>query len=276
MVCRCMVVAVFMATLGALFTSDTVYSAEPVIPSIPSQFQAQPQITGISVNASDIVQASVNHWRGLSSHHRLTMTIVRSDWQRTMSMQGWTQGQNESLIRVIAPKKDRGNGTLLKGRAMWSYSPKINRVIKVPSSMMGQNWMGSDFSNKDVARSDDILTQYEHVLVATESDGDHQIYIIDSTPRENAPVVWGRERLSIRDDHILLQHQFFDQSDELVKTLNTLTIREFDGRTVAQHQRMQKQNTESEWTEITVDSVTFDVEIPANMFTLSNLRNPRH
>ena len=90
------------------------------------------------------------------------MTIHRPDWQRTMTMVAWTLGEKKSLVRVAAPKQDAGNGTLLIDKQMWTFSPKINRIVKIPSSMMNQSWMGSDFSNKDIARADDIVHQYTH------------------------------------------------------------------------------------------------------------------
>ena len=88
--------------------------------------------TGIR-DAKDIVRDAINHWRGTSSQGEMTMTIHRPDWERSMSMETWTQGEKRSLIRVTAPRKDRGNGTLMDDNNMWSFSPKINRVIKVPS-----------------------------------------------------------------------------------------------------------------------------------------------
>jgi outer membrane lipoprotein-sorting protein len=106
-------------------------------------------------DATQIVRDALNHWRGLSSQGEMTMTIHRPDWERSMSMQTWTRGEKQSLVRVTAPPKDRGNGgTLLDDNNMWTFSPKINRVIKVPSSMMSQSWMGSDFSNKDISRAE--------------------------------------------------------------------------------------------------------------------------
>ena len=38
---------------------------------------------------------------------------------------------------------------------------------------------------------------------------------------------------------------------------------------------MSKVETEGEWTEIRVDAVDYDIELADNLFTLSNLRNPR-
>ena len=226
-------------------------------------------------DATRIVQDAVNHWRGLSSDSVMTMVIHRPDWERSMTMRAWTKGDERTLVRVLEPKKDRGNGTLTDDDNMWTFSPKVNRVIKIPSSMMGQSWMGSDFSNKDVARADDIIDQYEHsILSVAEQDG-VTIYEIESIPQEDAAVVWGKEVLRIRDDHVVVSHEFFDQDGELVKTLTSLEIGEMGGRVIALRQRMGKVEAPDEWTEIQVVSVIYDIELSDNLFTLANLRNPR-
>jgi outer membrane lipoprotein-sorting protein len=226
-------------------------------------------------DATAIVQEAVNHWRGLSSDGVMTMVIHRPDWERSMTMRAWTKGDDRSLVRVLEPKKDRGNGTLTDDNSMWSFSPKVNRVIKIPSSMMGQSWMGSDFSNKDIARADDIVKLYDHSILSVEEVDGVTVYEIESIPHEDAAVVWGREVLKIRSDHVVVQHRFYDQDDELVKTLNSLNIGEMGGRTIALRQRMSKEASPEEWTEIQVVSVEYDIDLSENLFTLSNLRNPR-
>jgi hypothetical protein len=141
--------------------------------------------------------------------------------------------------------------------------------------MMGQSWMGSDFSNNDVARADDIIDQYDHsILSVTEAEG-ITIYEIESVPHEEAAVVWGREVLQIREDHVVISHRFYDQDGELVKQLTSLEIGEMGGRLVALRQRMAKVEAEDEWTEIQLDSIEYDVDLKDSLFTLSNLRNPR-
>ena len=226
-------------------------------------------------DAREIVKASIDNWRGLSSYGEMTMTIHRPSWERSMSMRGWTSGSKNSLIRVTAPKKDAGNGTLMVDNNMWSYAPKVNRVIKVPSSMMSQSWMGSDFSNKDVSRADDIVDQYDHALLDTEEIDGHTVWTIESVPHEEAAVVWGKEVLRIRDDDVLLKQEFWDQDGVLVKTLTSLEIGEMGGRTIALRQRMAKTESDDEWTEFSIQSMEFDIEISDNVFTRSNLQNPR-
>ena len=239
-------------------------------------------VTAVSLGAADttpdakgIVRAAVDHWRGLSSYSEMSMLIHRPDWERSMTMQAWTKGDEKSLVRVIEPKKDRGNGTLTDDNDMWTFSPKVNRVIKIPSSMMGQSWMGSDFSNKDVARADDIIDQYDHTLLGTEVVEGVTVYEIQAIPHEQAAVVWGREELRIRDDYVVLEHRFYDQDGELVKALRTLEIEDRGGRTIASRQRMVKEDEPEEWTEIEVLSVEYEIDIRDSVFTLSNLRNPR-
>jgi len=226
-------------------------------------------------DAADIVRATIDNWRGKSSYGEMTMTIHRPSWERTMSMRAWTQGSKKSLVRVTAPKKDVGNGTLMVDDNMWSYAPKVNRVIKVPSSMMGQSWMGSDFSNKDVSRADDIVDQYDHKLLGKEEHEGHTVFVVESIPHEEAAVVWGREVLRIRDDDVLVSQEFYDQEGVLVKTLRSLEIGEMGGRPLAIRQRMAKEDADDEWTEFRIDSVEFDVDISDNVFTRSNLQNPR-
>ena len=226
-------------------------------------------------DAKAIVRAAVDHWRGVSSYSEMSMLIHRPDWERSMTMRAWTKGDDKSLVRVIEPKKDRGNGTLTDDNDMWTFSPKVNRVIKIPSSMMGQSWMGSDFSNKDIARVEDIIDEYDHTIVATDEVDGVVTTTIRSIPHEDAAVVWGSEVLKIRDDHVVTEHAFYDQDGDLVKTLVTMDIDEMGGRTIATRQRMVKTEDAGEWTEIAVLEVEYELELKDSLFTLSNLRNPR-
>jgi outer membrane lipoprotein-sorting protein len=226
-------------------------------------------------DAREIVRKAWEHWRGTSSHGEMTMTIHRPDWERSMSMEVWTRGQKHSLVRVTAPRKDAGNGTLIIENEMWTYSPKVNRVLKVPSSMMGQSWMGSDFSNKDVSRADTIVDEYEHTLVDTETDDGHEVFVIESIPHEDAAVVWGKQVLRIRDDAVVLREDYYDQDGKLVKSMVAHKVGEMGGRTLATRLHMEKAEAKEEWTEIVLEGMRFDLDLPDRVFTLSNLRNPR-
>ena len=227
------------------------------------------------ISARSIIKAAIDNYRGLSSYSEATMTIHRPDWERTVSMKVWTEGLDKSLVRITAPTKDKGSGTLLIDNNMWSYAPKINRVIKIPASMSQQSWMGSDFSNNDVARADDIIDKYTHTLLETKTHRTGNTYLIQSIPDEDAPVVWGKELLTIDQNNVLLKHEFYDQDNVLVKTLTASNIQLIDGKYVSLVQRMQKTGHENEWTEFRSSLVKFNIKINKNTFTLLNLRNVR-
>ena len=228
------------------------------------------------IDARAIIRDAIDYYRGLRSFSEMTMTIHRPDWERSLSMQAWSSGGKKTLVRVTAPPRDAGNATLvLDDNKVWSFSPRINRVIRIPSSMMSQSWMGSDFSNKDISRTDEIVDQYDHRLVRIDEHEGHKVYVIESIPHEEAAIVWGKEISHIRDDYVELQHQFLDQDMQEVKVLDTLDIQEMGGRLYAVQQRMNMLEKAGEWTEVRVETLDFDREIPEYLFTLSNLRNPR-
>ncbi|MCP4487647.1 MAG: outer membrane lipoprotein-sorting protein [Gammaproteobacteria bacterium] len=228
-----------------------------------------------TLDPRELIRTAMDHWRGVTSYAEMTMTVHRSDWQRSVSMQAWTKGDKTSLVRVTEPKRDAGNGTLIQDQNMWTYSPKVNRILKLPSSMMSQSWMGSDFSNKDISKSTDIIDQYDHRLIASELKHEHQFYTIESIPHEEAAVVWGKEIIVIRDDYVMMRQEFWDQDDILVKHMNTLEVESMGGRSIAKRMRMNKVETPDEWTEMSVDEIEFDIALTDSLFTLSNLRNPR-
>ncbi len=87
-------------------------------------------------DAHAIVEASFNYMREKTSVSTIDMLIYRPDWKRRMRIKAWTKGQDQSIFWIIMPPKDKGNGTLKKNREMWIYNPKVNRVIKLPPSMI--------------------------------------------------------------------------------------------------------------------------------------------
>ncbi len=228
-----------------------------------------------ALDADEIVKAGFDYWRGKASIATVQMLIHREDWQRTMTIKAWTRGQKESLFYITAPPKDYGNGTLKKGREMWLFNPKVNRVIKVPPSMMSQSWMGSDFSNNDLAKSDSLLLDYDHSIIATETHEGKKVYVIKSIPRPNAPVVWGMQHLKIREDQIWLSEEFFDEDLKPVKIMTAMEIQMLGGKLFPKVWRMRNVDEENRYTQLSYESLEFKSSLPDRLFTLSSLKQLR-
>jgi len=216
----------------------------------------------------------VDYYRGKASIAKVNMTIHRPDWERTLTIKAWTKGQKNSLLYVIAPPKDEANGTLKKGDEMWIYNPKVNRVIKLPPSMMSQSWMGSDFSNNDLAKSDNILYDFTHTVEKIEDNNGMKVYVIKSVPKPAAPVVWGMQKLYIREDHILLREEFYDEELKLVKYMIGSDIQMLGGKLFAKIWKMQKADVADEFTQLNYLELEFRDDLADRLFTLSSLRNP--
>jgi len=225
-------------------------------------------------DAQEIVEQGFNYLRDKTSYAVVEMTIHRPDWERQMMIKSWTKGQDISLIRIIAPPKDNGNGTLKKGREMWIYNPKVNRVMKLPPSMMSQSWMGSDFSNNDLAKTDSLIKDYTHRITGMGSHQGLKVYLIDSIPKPKAPVVWGMLKLKIREDLIFLSQEFYDEDLKPVKKMTGTQIQMLGGKLFPKVWRMKKSDAKDEYTQLNYHSVEFDVHIKENLFTISSLKTP--
>ena len=228
----------------------------------------------IAQDALVLVEAAVNYYRGAASISKVDMTIHRQNWERVVTIKAWTKGEKDSLFIIIAPAKDKGNGTLKRDREMWTYNPKINRVIKLPPSMMSQAWMGSDFSNNDLAKSDTIIGDYTHTVLDVETHDGKKVYVIESIPKPEVPVVWGMQKLKIREDSIMLSQAFYDEDFKLVKSMTCQQIQMLGGRLFPKIWKMNKAGVENEYTLLNYLELQFKKDLPDRLFTLSALRNP--
>jgi outer membrane lipoprotein-sorting protein len=232
-----------------------------------------PSTRALEPDAGKLVTAAFDYWRGTASISTVKMTIHRPDWERGMTLKAWTRGENDSIFFIIEPAKDQGNGTLLKDTQMWTFNPKINQVIKLPPSMMSQEWMGSDYSNNDLAKSNTLLVDYTHEVTGTENDGGNNVYLIKSTPKPRAPVIWGMQKLRIREDFVILREEFYDEDMKLVKAMDASDIKPVDGKPFPMVWIMRKADKENEYTRLDYRELKFLDTLPDRLFTLANLRN---
>ncbi len=224
--------------------------------------------------AEEVVSGAMDYWRGESSISTVEMTISRPDWERRMTLRAWTLGRDDSVFKVLAPAKDRNNGTLKKQQEMWTYNPKINRTIKIPPSMMAQSWMGSDFSNNDLAKANSLLADYTHTRTGTSQHEGLTVYHVQCLPKPAAPVVWGKQTLRIREDYILLEQVFYDEDMLPVKRMTASDIAMMGGRLFPRLWVMEKVEEPGHVTRLEYTDLAFGVEIPERYFTIRWLSTP--
>jgi hypothetical protein len=180
---------------------------------------------------------------------------------------------DQSLIRILAPKKERGMATLKNGNNIWNYLPKVDRTIKIPSSMMGGSWMGSDFTNDDLVKEHRMAEDY--VSQFTSSAGIAQDLIeITCTPKPNAPVVWGKVVVRARRaDLVPREVLYYKENGALARKLTFSEIREIDGRKIPTKMTMVPVKKKGHRTVVSYKKIQFDVSVGERLFTVANLRD---
>lgn len=235
-----------------------------------------PLYLSAQASAFEIVRKSDLQMRGESSYSEITMNIIRPDWKRSMSMKSWTKGQDLSLVLVTAPAKDKGSSSLKRGKEMWNWIPSIERVIKIAPSMLGQSWMGSDFTNNDLINQSSIVVDYSHQMVSSEMFDNEACWVIDAVAFADAPVVWSKVRLWIsKESYLQRKVLFFDEFDELVNTMQTFDIKELGGRLLATRMEMLPADKKGFKTELLTHQAAFNFSVDDNFFSLKQMKSLR-
>jgi len=231
------------------------------------------------LNAQDlkqIVKQADEKFRGTSSKGELTMTIERPTWSRTVSMKNWTLRNDYSLIYITAPAKEKGQVFLKRGREMWNWVPNIERMIKIPPSMMMQSWMGSDFTNDDLVKESSMAKDYTQKLLGEEELQDFQCYKIELTPLDDAPVVWGKVIMWISKKELhWLKGEFYDEDGYLVNTEILTDIKKMDDRVMPTRLEMIPADEEGHKTILIFEKIDFDVKIKESFFSQQNMKRIR-
>ncbi len=220
-------------------------------------------------DAKTLIRQIETQYMSKTSHSTFRMKVVTASWTREMTLESWGQGRDKSLSKILSPKKDAGMATLKVGNEMWNYLPKIDRLMKIPSSLMGDRWMGSHLTNDDLVKENKIDELYTF-KVAQETAKEATIV---STPRPDAAVVWGS--IAYRVDlerQIPISVRYFDEDGELVRTLEFDQVRQVGGRTIPMRMRYVPADEPGEYTEMVYETLEFDRPLSDGFFSVRSLR----
>jgi len=228
------------------------------------------------LTAKEIVRKADEKNRGLSSQGTMTMTVIRPDWTRTITMKAWSKGREYSMVLITAPARDKGQVFLKINTEMWNWIPSIDKTIKIPPSMMLQSWMGSDFTNDDLVRQSSIVVDYTHRLLGKEKVREMECYKIELTPLPEAPVVWGRVILWIAVTGFdVWMAEYYDEDNKLVNISNNYDIKRMGDRDIPTRLEMVPQNKKGQKTVMHIDEMKFNTGIDEGFFSQQNMKKIR-
>ena len=236
-------------------------------------------IISISNSHADILTAEKildnvdDLYRSNASHGILTLSVTTVNWQRTLTLEQWSKGEDKSLIKILKPKKEKGLATLRVDKNMWNYMPKVKRVVKIPSSMMSSSWMGSHFTNDDLVKQSRMTEDYTFSITFEGMKDGKEIIEVTCLPNKEAAVVWGKVEVVVyADDYLPLRMTYYDEDLLLSRTLEFTNIEMMDGKTIPTMMSMIPTNEPGESTTVKWEEIQFDVTIDDEFFSLRKLQ----
>jgi outer membrane lipoprotein-sorting protein len=228
-------------------------------------------------DATEIIRKADEKMQGeQTSQSTMTMTIVRPTWQRVITFKSWTKGRDYSLALITSPAREKGQTFLKRENEMWNWNPTINRLIKLPPSMMSQGWMGSDFSNDDLLKESSIVVDYTHKIIGEEELDGRACYKIELVPHENAAVVWGRILKWVsKEEYLQMKSEYYDEDNYLIKTELAHDIKMMDGRLLPSRFELIPEEEKGNKTVVVMDEILFNKPIPDAFFSQQNMKTVR-
>jgi outer membrane lipoprotein-sorting protein len=214
-------------------------------------------------------------FRSETSEGLVEMSVVTPHYQRTLSMRIWSRGLDYNHVRILSPKKEKGVSSLRRDNDMWNYLPKIKKTIRIPPSMMMGSWMGSDFTNDDLVQESSWEDDYDVRFGEPPADG--QVRLV-YTPREDAVVTWDRVEIAFeRESRLPLWQDYYDEKGRKTRRMSFSEVRRFGDRLLPATMTLTPFSEEKKGNRTVVRylELTFDDELPAEMFTLGYLRGGR-
>ncbi|MDP2497134.1 MAG: outer membrane lipoprotein-sorting protein [Candidatus Palauibacterales bacterium] len=210
-------------------------------------------------------------YRSSSSHAVMEMTVIRERGTRELRLESWSRGEEDALIVIREPAREAGTATLRTEDGLWNYAPRADRLIRIPSGLLSESWMGSHFTNDDLVRETSYDEDYRASLSWTEREGERYLQVT-LTPRPEAPVVYTELRFLLTPEAwIPVRWEYLDEG-ELVRVMTFDDVQSVDGKPLPLRMVVRPTDEPDERTVVRYRELELDVPVDADLFTRRGLR----
>lgn len=211
--------------------------------------------------------------RGKTSQAEMIIQTIRPTWTRELKLKTWTKGTTYTMILITSPVKEKGTVFLKSGKEVWNWVPSIERVIKLPPSMMTQSWMGTDFTNDDLVKESSIVDDYTHSFAGDSVIQGRDCFKIKLVPKPEAAVVWGMIMVWIdKKDYLQMRAEFYNEDNELVSTMQSYDVKMMGNRLLPAKVEMIPADKKGEKTIMIYNNIVFDQPIDDGFFTAQYMK----
>lgn len=214
--------------------------------------------------------------QGEASVSLMRMDIKTKSWARALTMKVWSKGRDYALVRVVeGGPRETGMMTLKRERQLWNYLPQAGRVMKLPSGMLGDSWMGSDLTNDDLLHGNSLSRDFDVQLRGPVEHEGRAAWRLELVPKPSAAIVWGKIELVVeRASCVPLLERFFDDDGKLARVIRYGELRDIGWRRVPMRMTVKPEGQERE-TVINYRELDFEAAVPDETFSLHRLQQGR-
>ena len=249
-----------------MFTSlraTTGIGALLLLSALPASGQEIPDVDAVLDHLDDLYRSS-------SSHAVMTMRVDRPRGTRELTLESWSRGMDDALIVIRDPAREAGTATLMTDDGLWNYAPRADRLIRIPSGLLSESWMGSHFTNDDLLRETSYREDYTAAADWVDDEGDRALRIT-LTPRPEAPVVYTRVEFWLDERWVPSRTDYFD-GDDLVRTMRYTDVEEVAGRLLPMTLTIVPTDAPEERTVVIYHPLELDLPVDGDLFTRRGLR----
>ena len=191
---------------------------------------------------------------------------------RTIKAKSWIEGADRSFTEYLAPAREKGTKMLKLEDQLWTYSPSTDRTIKISGHMLRQSVMGSDLSYEDMMEDRRLLKLYDAEVIGEEVFLERPCWILKMTAKVSDVAYYSRDILVDKEWYLPLKEKRYAKSGKLLKTTEIKSVIKVEDRWVGERIVFKDELKSGEGTEIVIESVDFDVDIPEHIFSKAALR----
>ena len=234
---------------------------------LPSGSRAQVPIPDVA----QVMDYIDDLYRAQSSYSLMRMTVIRERGTRELELESWSKGDEEALIVIRSPAREAGAATLRTEEGLWNYAPRADRLIRIPTGLLSESWMGSHFTNDDLVRETSYLDDYDAEISSEDRDGVTYLKAI-LTPKPEAPVVYSELVYLITPGNwIPVRAEYFDDGD-LVRAMDFDQIQTIAGKQIPMRMTILPADAPEERTVVEYLELELDIPVDDQLFTRQGLR----
>lgn len=223
-------------------------------------------------DAATILQKVDDNMNSNTSITKSEMVIYGRRNSRTVTSIGYTEGKNKSFSEYLAPEREKGTKMLKLEGYLWIYSPSTDRTIQLSGHMLKQSLMGSDLSYEDMMENRKMLDMYTAKIVGNDTIGGRKTWVLQLDAKVEDVSYHSRKIWVDTERFVPLKEELFAKSGQMLKKTELSEVKKLHGRWFPTKINYKDMLKDGKGTDFIVLDVTFDVEIPAYIFTKASLR----